>query len=272
MKVSRSGYYKWLKRKGIDNCFVLNRKFYLKLINDIYAKHKTWGYHRIAAKIRKDTGLVFSDLLIHKICKENHIYSHARKRPFIRSKDEHIFYSNKILGDWSTSAPFQKIVTDTTIFPHKGSLYDLTMYIDVFNNEIVAYDLSNSKRGSSPSNHLKAQRNLIKAKIKRGYLNSDTIVHSDQGVIYTSLAYNNAFKDYNISRSMSRRATPTDNPIIESINGWFKEELIKDFNLYHCDDVHKTVKDFIHYFNNERLAFALNYKSPIQFRTELGFN
>ena len=115
------------------------------------------------------------------------------------------------------------------------------------------------------------QNKLIKAKIKRGYINSETIVHSDQGIIYTSVAFNNAFKDYNILRSMSRRATPTDNPIIESINGWMKEEMFKEWNLSQCDDVHKTVKKFIHYYNNERLAYALNYKSPIQYRTELGF-
>ena len=34
----------------------------------------------------------------------------------------------------------------------------------------------------------------------------------------------------------------------------------------------KTIKEFIKYFNNDRLAYALNYKSPIQYRTELGFN
>ncbi len=33
----------------------------------------------------------------------------------------------------------------------------------------------------------------------------------------------------------------------------------------------KTVKDYIYYFNNERLAYSLNYKSPIQYRTELSF-
>jgi len=98
------------------------------------------------------------------------------------------------------------------------------------------------------------------------------IVHSDQGVIYTSIAYNHAFKDYNISRSMSRRATPTDNPIIESLNGWMKEEMLIDWNLSKAENVHKTVEQFIHYFNHERLAYALNYKSPIQYRTELGFN
>ena len=271
MKVSRSGYYKWLKRKGIDNRFVSNRKFFLKLILDIYVQHKTWGYHRIAAKIRQDTGLFFSDLFIHKICKDNGIYSKARKKPYKRPNEEHIVYSNKICNNWKASAPFQKIATDTTIFCNKGKYYDLSIYVDVFNNEIVAYDLSVSKHGASKSNHKNAQNKLIKAKIKRGYINSETIVHSDQGIIYTSVAFNNAFKDYNILRSMSRRATPTDNPIIESINGWMKEEMFKEWNLSQCDDVHKTVKKFIHYYNNERLAYALNYKSPIQYRTELGF-
>lgn len=272
MNVSRSGYYKWIKRKGQDNIFISNRKFFLNEINKVYAKHRTWGYHRIAAKIRLDTGLFFSDLLIHKICKANGIYSKARKKPYKKPNKEHIIYSNVISNNWRTTAPFQKITTDTTIFWNKGKFYDLTMYIDVFNNEIVAYDLSVSKHGASTSNHKKAQNNLIKAKIKRGYINSETIVHSDQGIIYTSVAFNNAFKDYNISRSMSRRATPTDNPIIESLNGWMKEEMFKEWNLSKCDDIYKTVKKFIHYFNNERLAYALNYKSPIQYRTELGFN
>ena len=272
MSVSRSGYYKWLSRKGIDNRFVANRKFYLKEVMMIHEKHKTWGYHRIAEYIRSNTGLFFSDLLIHKICKENKIYSRARKRPFKRPNEEHIVYSNKICGDWKTTRPFEKITTDTTIFPNNGKLYDLTMYIDAFNNEIVSYDLSISKHGSGTRNHMLAQKKLIKEKIKRGYINSETIVHSDQGIIYTSVAYNNAYKDYNISRSMSRRATPTDNPIIESINGWMKEEMIVDYNLYKCTDVHKTVKDYIKYFNNERLSYSLNYKSPIQYRTELGFS
>ena len=71
---------------------------------------------------------------------------------------------------------------------------------------------------------------------------------------------------------MSRAGTPTDNPIIEAINGWIKEEMIVDFNLYETNDVHKTVRDYIKYYNNDRLAYSLNYKSPVQYRTELSFN
>ena len=75
------------------------------------------------------------------------------------------------------------------------------------------------------------------------------------------MAFADAHKNYDIKRSMSRQETPTDNPIIESLNGWMKEELKNDFNLYKTNDIHKT--------NNERLAYSLKYKSPVQYRTEL---
>jgi predicted transcriptional regulator len=48
--------------------------------------------------------------------------------------------------------------------------------------------------------------------------------------------------------------------------------MIVDFNLSKTDDVHKTVKEYINYYNNERLAYSLKYKSPVQYRTELSFN
>lgn len=45
------------------------------------------------------------------------------------------------------------------------------------------------------------------------------------------MAFTNAYKDYNIIRSMSRVGTPTDNPKMESINGWIKDEIINDWNI-----------------------------------------
>ena len=65
-----------------------------------------------------------------------------------------------IWKDWSTNRPFEKIVTDTTIFYNHNKQYDLTLYIDVFNNEIVAYDLAEGKHGSNPVNHIRALKNL----------------------------------------------------------------------------------------------------------------
>ncbi len=52
---------------------------------------------------------------------------------------------------------------------------------------------------------------------------------------------------------------------------WSKEEMIVDFNLYKIDDVYKTVNDYIKYYNNERLTYSLQYKSPVQYRIEQSF-
>ena len=71
---------------------------------------------------------------------------------------------------------------------------------------------------------------------------------------------------------MSRARTSTDNPIIESLNVRIKEELAIDFTLYKTNNIHKTINEYIKYYNNERLAYSLQYKSPVQYRTELSFN
>lgn len=97
------------------------------------------------------------------------------------------------------------------------------------------------------------------------------ILHTDQGSVYSSASYNELIKDYNILRSMSRAGTPTDNPVNESLNGWIKEELFLDFDLKNCDDVPKLIKDYIFYYNHSRPSYALNYKTPIQYKSELGF-
>lgn len=64
---------------------------------------------------------------------------------------------------------------------------------------------------------------MLNNKIKRGYKDLETIFHTDQGAIYSSLSFNNILKDFFITRSMSRAGTPTDNPVIESKNGWLKK-------------------------------------------------
>ena len=70
---------------------------------------------------------------------------------------------------------------------------------------------------------------------------------------------------------MSRGGTPTDNPIIEALNGWMKDELYLDFGLGLAQDVPALLDRYVSYFNNQRHHAALGYKSPVQYKTELGF-
>lgn len=55
------------------------------------------------------------------------------------------------------------------------------------------------------------------------------------------------------------------------MNGWIKEELYLDFGLAEAKDVPALLEEYVFYYNNRRPAAALGYKSPVQYKTELGF-
>ena len=271
MKVSRSGYYKWLKNKDILNNYEINRKDLGKLIEDIHKRKPSYGYHRINAIIKRETGWLVSDNLVHKICKILKIKSKAKHYKYKTTGEESIKYSNIINGNWNTKRPFEKIVSDTTTIGFKGKPYDWTFYLDVFNNEIVGYDVRESMHGNGVLNHREALKNMLNNKIKRGYKDLDTIVHTDQGSVYSSMSFNNIFNSYKVTRSMSRAGTPTDNPVIESKNGWIKKEMYIDFDKNNYNTIQEFVDDIVKDNNYFRPSYALNYKTPIEYKTQLGF-
>ena len=71
---------------------------------------------------------------------------------------------------------------------------------------------------------------------------------------------------YNITHSMSRAGTPTDNAAMEAINGWVKAELFMDFHVTGTESVEQEIDDYVVFFNEQRPAYALNYLTPKQYR------
>ena len=43
------------------------------------------------------------------------------------------------------------------------------------------------------------------------------------------------------------------------------------FGITKVSDLKKALDQYVHYFNTERFAAALGYKTPIQYKAELGF-
>jgi putative transposase len=101
--------------------------------------------------------------------------------------------------------------------------------------------------------------------------NTPLVLHSDQGVQYSSASFTSLLERYNITQSMSRAGNPRDNAVMESFFGWFKCILEYDFKYRSTDDPVKTVGAAIDYYNNERPSCALKYKRPVQYRIEQGY-
>ena len=266
MKVSRSGYYKWLNNKDKLNNYEINRNDMCKLVKEYHGKHPSWGYRHINRQIRIDIGWYVSDNFVHKCCKFLKIKSVVRNYKYRKPGEESIKYLNKVKGNWNAEKPLELIVTDMTCLKYRKELYDVVLYLDAFNIEILGYAYTSKHNSILPYYD---GLNQILDKIKG--INYPTTLHSDQGVVYSSMAFTNAHKDYNIVRSMSRAGTPTDNTKMESINGWIKDEIINDWNIDSFESFGEFLDAYIYYYNNERLAYSLDYKPPIQYKTELGF-
>ncbi len=269
MDINPSGYYKWLQRKDKPNRYEQNRLDLTALLLEQSKRHKSWGYHRLAATIRQKTGWLFSDNLAHKCCKSAGIRSKARIYHYRKAGAENIRYPNIVKGKWNAKCPLSVVVSDMTCIRNKGVLYEWTLLLDTFNNEIIAHGLSRNG-DTKPYFHC---LNVLKQKIgEKNGRTAPVVLHTDQGAVYSSRAFEMAHADYAITRSMSRIGTPTDNPIMEALNGWIKEELYLDFDLRHTDDLNGTLDHFVTDFNHHRLAAALGYKSPVQFKIEQGFS
>ena len=269
MSISRSGYYKWKYRKENPTLREITRQSDLELIKKVHNKHKAHGYRWINHHIRNLYGVYYTDNYVHRLCKYENIRYQGKHYQWKKPDEEHETFNNLVWNGWKyLTRPYEVIVSDMTAFWVKSTYYELTMYFDAWNKEILGYGLS-SRKGDRRTYY--DGLNQVLSKIKEEKIEDQVILHTDQGSVYSSKKYNNLLNEFNIQRSMSRAGTPTDNPVNESLNGWIKEELFIDFDLGHSDNVPNLIRLYIDYYNNERPSYALKYKTPIQYKIESGF-
>lgn len=269
MGINRSGYYKWIARKGKPNRYETDRELLTYLLQEQHKKHRSYGYHRLAGAIRDNTGWVFTDNLAHKCCKAVGIQSKAKRYRYKKPGEESIIYPNHVCNCWNATRPLELVVSDMTCIRNNGKLYEWTLLIDTFNNEIIAHAISSYL--GDPIPYFKCLDELKRRLRNVKEQTAPLVLHTDQGSIYSSRAFARAHVKYNIIRSMSRAGTPTDNPIIESLNGWIKAELALDFDVKHAKSLTRLLSSYVCYFNSVRRAAALGYRSPIQYKSELDF-
>jgi len=262
LSVNRSGFYKWKNRLEHPSDRMKSFISDLILFKEYHAKYPSHGYRWLNAKIMLDTGLIMSDQRAHRICKSAGIVSVSKHYRYKKPGDPYKVYPNLLMTGLNVDGPLQCIVSDMTAFYLQGVYYELTLFMDIWNNEILSYSLS-KKRGDRMT-YMSGLNGLLD--IKAQYPDMEMVLHTDQGSVYSSKSFNELLPLYNIVHSMSRAGTPTDNAAMEAINGWIKAEMFKDLHITSNKNIDKEIADYIVFFNEERPAYSLNYLTPKQYR------
>ncbi len=263
MGVSRAGYYKWKNRE--PSAKSLTRAAIVEKVRLIHESHPTHGYRWTAAYLWHNMGIRVSDNFVYKCYRYLGIKSETTHRVRTVQRKSRDHYPNLIFSTWDTvDRPRQVIVSDMTALSFGGHYYEVTFYFDVFTKEVLSYRLA-GRRGDREQ-YLDGLSDVVD--ILKG-ATEPTILHTDRGSVYASLAYNELIKDTMIVRSMSRAGKPTDNPVNEALNGWIKEELLMDFRITGChsrEEVENTLKRYVYYYNEKRPCYAIGYDTPLNFR------
>lgn len=261
MGINRSGFYKWRDSVLNPSEKKKKREADIALFKEFHERFPSHGYRWLRAKIELDTGAVYSDNYAQRVCAYAGIRSVSKHVRRYRGTNRVKVYPNLLLADLAITRPMEVVVSDMTAFWANGKYWELTLYMDLYNNSIVSYAISPIK--GDPKTYMEGLGKLLEK--KKEYAGLGMILHSDQGAVYSSKSFNELLPTYDITRSMSRAGTPTDNGAMEAINGWLKDELFADFSINESEDVEESVRAYVEYFNERRPAFSLGYLTPKQF-------
>ena len=252
--MARSSFYYHISRSKTDKYEELKRK-----IQTIYHQHKgRYGYRRITDELRK-SGTIINHKTVLKLMNSLGLKSLIRRKKYKSYKGEQGKIAPNILQRaFKADKPNQKWVTDVTEFKVKDKKLYLSPIMDLYNQEIISYELSERPVFNQVTQMLKKAFKITKD-------TKDLILHSDQGWQYQMKQYQALLNEKGIIQSMSRKGNCLDNAIIENFFGILKSELFYLQKFKSIDELKKEIKQYIYYYNNDRIKSNLNKMSPIQY-------
>jgi len=235
------------------------------IINDIALEFPYYGYRRVTAALKRKK-LIINHKKVHRIMKDNNILCKI-KRSFKKTTNSvHNYKKYKnLIKDMVVDRPDQIWHADITYIRILTSFVYLAIVIDAYSRKIIGYGLGKTL---SADLTIEALKDAIS---KRDV--SDLIHHSDQGIQYCSNRYVNILKEKGIFISMSGKASPYDNSIIESFFRSLKVEEVYMFSYETYRDVIKRIPYFIEeVYNKKRLHSSLGYIPPEEFESIIKYN
>jgi len=256
--MARSTFYYYLRKLDQPDKYATIRKS----VVDLYHQHKgRYGYRRITASL-KLSGRKINHKTVLKIMNEQGLKSMVKIKKYSSYKGQQGKIARNLLNrNFTARKPYQKWVTDITEFSVAGKKLYLSPILDLYNREIISYNLS-----ERPT--FKQTMDMLQKAFIRIPTSSKLILHSDQGWQYQMKRYQVALREKKITQSMSRKGNCLDNAVMENFFSILKSELFYLKKFDSIDSLKRGIIDYINYYNNDRIKLKLNGLSPVKYRTQ----
>ena len=253
--IKKSTYYYHLSNMAKEDKYAKIKEE----IESIYRENKgIYGYRRITiALIEK--GYVINHKTVQRLMRSMGLRSMVRMKKYRSYKGEvGKIAPNVLKRDFKAEKPNQKWVTDITEFALCGQKIYLSPIVDLYNGEIISYNISERPI-------FKQVTDMLEKAFSKIPNNTQLILHSDQGWQYQMKAYQRMLKEKGIIQSMSRKGNCLDNSLAENFFSHLKSEMLYIREFENINEFKEALIEYIEYYNHKRIKLKLKM-SPIEYR------
>ena len=258
-RVSRASYYRsWQKQEPKQEELALR-----DAIQRLALKDRHCGYRRIGRWLRRE-GWGVNHKRVLRLMREDNLLSIRRRRFVVTTDSTHSWrvYPN-LARRMVLSAINQLWVADITYVRLQQEFIYLAVILDVYSRRVVGWSISRQLDSS-------IAQQALEVALKERQPAPGLIHHSDRGVQYACGDYVKRLEAAGITISMSRPGNPWDNAWAESFMKTLKSEEVDGRRYRNFDHATSMIGSFIEeLYNGERLHSALDYRSPIEFESEI---
>lgn len=252
LKLNRSSYYKWKKRKQ-SKSELLNVQV-MEYVKGYYEESNgVLGYRQMSIVINREKAKELPHRInvkrVRRIMQILGLKSIIRrKRPnYIKSTPE-VTTENVLNRDFKAAVPFEKWLTDVTEFKYYvgaevKKIY-LSAILDLYDRRIIAYKIGDSNNNELVFSTFDEAVSL--------YPDAKPIFHSDRGFQYTNKTFHQKLVDAGMIQSMSRVGRCLDNAPMEGWWGILKSEMYYLKKFTDKEALVTAIENYIHFYNNRR--------------------
>lgn len=169
--------------------------------------------------------------------------------------------------DFTATAPNQLWVTDLTYVPTWAGVAYVCFIIDAYSRMIVGWRVAAHMRTTMVLDAIEM------ARWSRGTQLTGLRCHSDAGAQFTSIRYGERLAEIGAVPSIGTVGDSYDNALAETVNGYYKAELIRgparSGPWKSVEDVELATLGWVHWHNTERLHGYLGDVPPAEFENTL---
>ncbi|MDH4343175.1 MAG: IS3 family transposase, partial [Nitrospira sp.] len=216
-----------------------------------------FGYRHLWAVLRGQTPHRVNKKAVYRVLRQKKWLVHQRSRTPRPRVQGWISQASRSNERWAM---------DVTHLPcGQDGWAHLAAVIDCHDREIVGYEFALRSRAQE------AERAVEAACLQRfGTLRpaNAPVLRSDNGLIFQSRRFRQACRDYRLQQEFSTPYTPERNGLIERSFRSLKDECVWQHTFQTFEEARRIIRDWVHWYNEDRPHRALGYRSPVQYRAQ----